>query len=389
MSHSRTQDGNQDTSEEESPDRSSSPASYGHSVSDQGTPQSHTSELSRESVERPQNMSDTILGPDPRLFGPLQYNPLSYSEGYASQYYSPSAYSYYPTLQAYQYPTFAPCSAYSVTPTATSSSSSATVKPGSFSQEYPIEGGYMPESTFPGYDGAYGRPYHVAPYRHLQLYPPYRNLHLATQLEGHAEHALNEDTRRKHADSSRKSRSSAKTDEEKRRDMREAVLRKVEEDESRIEQSVQQGTASSDEHLTPPEYSRKSIPASRQRTEEEENRELRDAFRRRQEDYDTFPAWMKQQEAAADVGKRKEGLEAFVDVVLEKSELSGKRAASQGPPSEPNKEAREQETDYIRVSHGTTAKLMRNVEEPIVDRPTVKSTNFSEISIVWNAQNPG
>lgn len=389
MSHSRTQDGNQDTSEEESPDRSSSPASYGHSVSDQGTPQSHTSELSRESVERPQNMSDTILGPDPRLFGPLQYNPLSYSEGYASQYYSPSAYSYYPTLQAYQYPTFAPCSAYSVTPTATSSSSSATVKPGSFSQEYPIEGGCMPESTFPGYDGAYGRPYHVAPYRHLQLYPPYRNLHLATQLEGHAEHALNEDTRRKHADSSRKSRSSAKTDEEKRRDMREAVLRKVEEDESRIEQSVQQGTASSDEHLTPPEYSRKSIPASRQRTEEEENRELRDAFRRRQEDYDTFPAWMKQQEAAADIGKRKEGLEAFVDVVLEKSELSGKRAASQGPPSEPNKEAREQETDYIRVSHGTTAKLMRNVEEPIVDRPTVKSTNFSEISIVWNAQNPG
>lgn len=379
---SRTQDGSQDTSEEESLDRSCSSISYRYSVSDHGTPQSHKSELSRESVEHPQNMSDPIRGPDPRVFGPLQYNPLSYSEAYASQYYSPSAYSYYPAPQAYQYQTFAPYSAYSVTSTATSTNSSATVKPGSFSQGYPIEGGYMPESTFPGYDGAYTRPYHMGPYRHLQLYPPYQNLHLTTQPDGHAEYTLNEDTRRRHADPSRSSKSSAKTDEEKRRDMREAVLRKVEEDEARVRQSAHQSTASSDEHLTPPEYSRKSVPASRQRTEEEENRELRDAFRRRQEDHDVFPAWIKQQEAATDNGKRKEGFEAFVDVVLEKSELSGKRAASQGPPGEPNKETRKQETDDISGSQGAPAKLMRNAEESIVDGPTAKPAKFGKISIV-------
>lgn len=381
--------GSHDISEEEldeSPDGSRSRASYRLSPSDQGTPQSHTSELLRESVSRPQNMSDPISGPDPRLFGPVHYNPLSYSEGYASQYYSPSAYGYYSGYPAYQYPTFAPYSAYSVTPTATSINSSTTVKPGSFSQGYPIEGGYMPESTFSAYDGAYGRPYPVAPYRHLQLYPHYQNLHLATQTEGHAEHtpaqigAADEGTKRKHADPSRKSKTSAKTDEEKRRDMKEAVLKKVEEDEARVQPSSQQSTVSSEELLTPPEYSRKSIPASRQRTEEEENRELRDAFRRRQEDYDAFPAWIKQQEAVADNGKRKEGLEAFVDVVLEKSELSGKRAASQGPPGEPN-EAREKEPDEI-LSSQTPDTRMRNGQVPIVGRLKVESTKPGKLSLV-------
>lgn len=377
------QNGSQDISEEEeefddSPDRSRSCIFYRRSPSDQGTPQSHTSELFRESASRLQNMSDPISGPDPRLFGPIQYNPLSYSEGYASQYYSPSAYGYYSGYPAYQYPTFAPYSAYSVTPTATSANSSATVKPGSFSQSYPIEGGYMPESTFPAYDGAYGRPYSVAPYRNFQLYPHYQNLHLATQTEGHVEHmpaqigAAHDDTKKKHAGPSRKSKTSAKTDEEKRRDMKEAVLKKVE-DEARVEPSAHQSTISSEERLTPPEYSRKSIPSSRQRTEEEEIRELRDAFRRRQEDYDAFPTWIKQQEAVADNGKRKEGLEAFVDVVLEKSELSGKRAASQGPPSEPS-EAREKEPDDI-LSPQTPEKRMRNGQLSIIGSSKVDSTN--------------
>lgn len=244
----------------------------------------------------------------------------------------------------------------------------------------------MPESAFPAYDGAYGRPYHVAPYRHLQLHPRYQNMHLATQTEGHAEHmpaqigAAHEDTKRKHVSSSQKSKTSAKTDEEKRRDMKEAVLKKVEEDEARVEPSAQQSTVSSEERLTPPEYSRKSIPASRQRTEEEENRELRDAFRRRQEDYDAFPAWMKQQEAVADSGKRKEGLEAFVDVVLEKSELSGKRAASQGPPVEPN-EAREKEPGDI-LSSQTPDKRMRNGQMPIMGSPKVESTKPGKLSVV-------
>lgn len=383
------QDGSQDISEEEldeSPDRSRSLTSYTHSPSDQGTPESHTSELSREFVSRLQNMSDPISGPDPRLFGPLQHNPLSYSEGYASQYYSPSTYGYYSGYPAYQYPTFAPYSAYSVTPTATSTNSSATAKPGSFGQGYPIEGGYMPESILPAYDGAYGRPHHVTPYRHLQLYPHYQNLHLATQSEGYTEHmpiqigAAHEDIKRKYAGPLRKSKPSAKTDEEKRRDMKEAVLKKVEEDEARVELSSQQSTVSSEGRLTPLEYSRKSIPASRQRTDEEENRELRDAFRRRQEDYDAFPAWVKQQEVVADNGKRKEGLEAFVEVVLEKSELSGKRAASQGLPGEPN-EAREKEADDI-LSSQTPEKCMWNGQVPIVGRPKVESTKPGKLSIV-------
>lgn len=385
----------QTNSPEESPRESRTRAPRKRHVSvDQSTPQSCSSESTRGPVLRPLNLSDPINGPDPHTFGPIQYNPLSYSEGYASHYYGPpSPYDYYP---AYPYPTY---SAYPFTPTATSENTSvATVRPGSYSQNYlwgyPTEGGYMPESSFPVYDGSNGHSYHLSPYGpFMPQYPSYQHPYSATESEGHVEDtpvqveetqsnvlqgAADANKGKKRTVTSRKSKSSSKekTDEEKRRDLKEAVLIKID-DDSRVEPSNQQSSSGSDETPTPIEYSRKSKPTSRQRTEEEKERELRDAIRRRQDDYDAFSTWVKEKDTVADKNRRhgrREGFEAFLDVVLEKSKLSGKRAVTYGSPGGPVKETQEHETSDISSPYKTPVKRTPDARGPIVDRPTAEST---------------